>query len=510
MLEVFLNARCRTGLKRVLAQMLFACAFAPAMFGQATRTYLYDARGDAASALVNAEFALQVEQGKVHSIFTLFRGGQLLRIGNVESVDARSLNSCIFGDFLGFDASGNIIEAQKDFGGYKLRSAYYADGKVAEYDSLVNNKVEGNRYALSRDGKVVSITKYHNGEPSKPYYTVLAEDGGLCYNSGLDKRENFTMPVCYTEATVNTLLSQTYTANGLRMTTTVQSTHSADDLYTLRITIKNTSPDSISFKPSNIKAWGGSSRYPSADINALKVLSAEDHAMTLNRADIVEMVRQYVQPTDIEPYHEYSGSVRIKADGSEWLAVAVGIGNITYPFYFSLSSGASKDNINSAVIGTGEANGILAKADAQSANKIFNDGRPFPKFDVNKAMSLAKKVSDDMESSLAAMASNMRSRQASVSGSLNAPSLSTTFVKRANTCVSCIKRLESAKNADQVYSACVTYYKTYKTLRAMRKNANESKIFNSIHQAFAQSSNKVSQKLRCSGTIMKAQLDGLK
>lgn len=414
------------------------------------------------------------------------------------------------GDYLGLDANENIIEAQKDFGDYKLRSTYYADGALAEYDSIVNNKVEGNSYALSRDGKVVSITHYHHGEPSKPYYTILSEDSDLCCNTCLDKPENYVVPVCYTEATANTLPSQTYTANGLRIAATIQSMRSADDLYNLRITIKNTSPDSLSFKPSNIKAWGGGSRYPSTGINSLKVLSAEDYAMTLSKTDIVEMTRQYVQPTDIEPYHEYSGVVRIKAGGSQWLAVIVGIGGVNYPFYFTLSSGASKENINSAVIGTGGGHGILTMADAQSANKIFNDGLPFPKFDASKAMSLVKMVADDMESSLSAMASKAGSRKTSASGSLGAPSLSASFVKRANTCIGCIKRLESAKNADQVYSACVTYYRTYKILKAMRKNANESKIFNNIHQAFSQSSNKVSQKLRRSGTIMKAQLDGLK
>lgn len=414
------------------------------------------------------------------------------------------------GDYLGLDAKENIIEAQKDFGDYKLRSTYYADGALAGYDSIVNNKVEGNHYSLSRDGKVVSITNYHHDEPSKPYCTVLSEDGDLCYNTCLDKRENFVVPVCYTEAIANTLLSQTYIANGLRIATTVQSVRSADDLYNLRITIKNTSPNNLSFKPSNIKAWGGGNRYPSVGINSLEVLSAEDYAMTLSKTDIVEMTRQYVQLTDIEPYHEYSGTVRIKADDSQWLAVIVGIGGINYPFYFTLSSGASKDDINSAVIGTGKSLGILAMADSLSSNKIFNDGQPFPRFDVKKAMSLVKMVVDNMESSLSAMASSMRSRKASASGSLSAPSLSATFVKRANTCIGCMKRLESAKNADQVYSACVTYYRTYKTLKAMRKNANESKIFNNIHQAFSQSSNKVSQKLRCSGTIMKAQLDGLK
>lgn len=414
------------------------------------------------------------------------------------------------GDYLGFDANENIIEAQKDFGGYKLRSTYYADGRLAEYDSIVNNKVEGNHYSLSRDGKVVSITNYHHGEPSKPYCTVLSEDGNLCCNTCLDKRENFVVPVCYTEAIANTPLSQTYIANGLRIAATVQSKHSADDLYNLRITIKNTSPDSLSFKPSNIKAWGGGSRYPFVGMNSLEVLSAKDYAMTLINTDIVEMTRQYVQPTDIEPYHEYGGTVRIKAGISQWLAVIVRIGGINYPFYFTMSSGASKDNINSAVIGTGEAYGILTMADAQSANKIFNDGLPFPKFDVNKAMSLVKLVADNMKSSLTTMASRMRSRKTSTGSSLSTPSLSATFAKRANTCIGCIKRLDSAKNTDQVYSACVTYYRAYKTLKTMRKNANESKIFNNIHQAFSQSSNKVSQKLRCSGTIMKAQLDGLK
>lgn len=478
-------------------------------YGQNAKMYLYDANGEAIDKGDKVAYALQVETSGSNTIFVLYREQQVLSIGDIEFLDTRSLKNCVFGDYIGFNADGQIIEAQKKYYGYKLRSTYYNNGALQDYDSLVNNRLGGVSYHLSPDGDIVTISYYHNGDLFKPYYTVLSKDGYCAYNANTSSDKLYSVPVCHTECEEHGLLSQTYTANGIRLTASLQNYHLSDNLYNLKITVRNTSPHLLAFNPSEIRAWGGKGQTPSEDISRLDVLSAEDYARTLDKESIVVMARQYVQTTDVDPYREYSGSLRIKAAGSHWLAVTVSVGGVTYPFYFTLYSGASKDDIHAAVISKG-ASGMLAMADSQSANRIFNDRQPFPGFDTGKALSLKELVSADLDAAIQSVAGKVRPSQPSASRGVGSPSLSATFVKRANTCISSIKRLESAKNADQVYSACLAYYRSYKLLRAMRKNTAESKMYSNINQRFTQVCNEVSNKLRCSGAVMRAQLDGLK
>lgn len=472
--------------------------------------FLYDSEGNVTNDKSKTTFVLEVYKTKQLPFFYLFSGSRLLKIGIVETINAKNLTQCIFGDYIGFNMEGKIKEAQKVYDTYKLFVKYYDDGALEEYDSLVNNKAEGYRYTISQDGKNESIVMLSKGVPVKDYYTVISNDQERLYNMNIKSHRLYTSPVCYSEAIPNGKLSQTYIANGIRLTVSIGSLYGIRNFYDFNIDIKNTSVDEISFNPSLIKSFGGNGcKFPS-DLVKQKVLTAENYALTLDKKDIVSMTRRYVQPTIIEPQHSYNAEVKVEANGSEWVAFIINIGGVCYPFYFTLNHNVSKEGINNAIINKDSSIGILSSADVNSSNRIFNDGIPFPRFDINKAKNLAQSVVIKLEGLMPGK-KTIASQQSSTYKRLGKNTVvSTVFINKANTCINCINRLDKANNADQVYKACYTFYRTYKSLSVMRKSPEELKIFSNITQSFERLSNKVARKLHCSGTIMKARLDGLK
>lgn len=130
--------------------------------------------------------------------------------------------------------------------------------------------------------------------------------------------------------------------------------------------------------------------------------------------------------------------------------------------------------------------------------------------DLNKAASLVETVVAELQQSAKnRLRAQMSAKQRSA-GARPPQEFSPEFISKANTCIGCINRLRSCRNADGVYNTCLIYFRTFKRMRAMRKSKAELELFNNISTSFNRTVQAVSKELNCSGAVMRAQLNGMK
>lgn len=441
----------------------------------------------------------------------LFWGGNLIK-GTLYSVDATDFNKCVFCDFLAFaPVTGKVIEVQESCDGYKLRTEYYDNGAVSAYDSIPDTG-EGYHYQLSKDGMTVSASAMRDGEYSQPYYTVLSDGERYRYNSTFDSHETYTDPVCYTEAKCDGNNSRTYKANGIIFTMSATKSIAVDGLYLLDIYISNTSNSNVVFRPVQMAGYGSNGNNQPA--TKAQILTDVEYGQLLNKDDIVARTRDYVRTTTIEPRHQYLGKAMVRYAGNGWLAVVAEVGGVSYPFYFPVASDTNMAAVNNTMIHLLGNDVIRYVAKSNSANKVFDKLGPFPCFNIARAKGMAKRVAGKLNKTVPAT-SLLRTPQAAKDLQETQPAgesrqYSSTFIAKANVCVACIEKLKKANNAAQVYNACLTYYKAYRSLSAMRKSSDERAALTSVSQSFEQVARQASKRLKCSSAVMKAQLQSLR